>query len=125
MAIMRRAAEDEEEAEQRHAVAKARWDRRADAAATIHLELSRLQYLRPVVGLTADDAVHAKLAAAVVGCKEVIAAHAATTDAGLMQLVEQKLAEIFTSLQTQCGKCPPSSKSPPAKSCCRFLRRRS
>ena len=92
MAIMRKAAEDEEEAEKRHAVAKARWDRRADAAAAIHLELSRLQYLRPSEP-GAGDAVHAKLAAAVVGCKEVIAANASTADAGLMQFVEQKLAD--------------------------------
>ena len=42
-AIIRRAAEDEDEAEERRLVATARWNRRADAAAKIRTELGKLR----------------------------------------------------------------------------------
>ena len=112
MLAMRKASEDEDEAEQRFAVAKARWDRRADAVAKIHLELSRLQYLRPALGPTTADTVHAKIAAAVAGCQESIAAHSPHVDQALLQLLEQKLADMFTSLQVHAAASLPPPSAP-------------
>ena len=109
---MRQALDDAAAAEERGAVAKARWDRRSDKITAFTLELTQLDYTSPAGGQAVGVGGHTQITAVVAGLRN-FASSLGFTDPAQLQGFDQQLLAMCTMLQANAARLPPPPPPPP------------